>query len=109
MDERAASAWLLTLWREAAPVAALGAQLLSPKPVLPGQPVAAPRSPQVCNCLDVSEARICAQLQSLSGTTQDRLHGLQASLRCGTQCGSCLPSLRRLEAQTPFLEEVLTS
>lgn len=108
-DERAASAWLLTLWREAAPVAALGAQLLSPKPVLPGQPVAAPRSPQVCNCLDVSEARICAQLQSLSGTTQDRLHGLQASLRCGTQCGSCLPSLRRLEAQTPFLEEVLTS
>ncbi|OYU27574.1 MAG: nitrate reductase [Burkholderiales bacterium PBB2] len=109
MDERAASAWLLTLWREAEPVAALGAQLLSPKPVLPGHPQARQRSPQVCNCLDVSEARICNQLQSLAGTPHERLQGLQTSLRCGTQCGSCLPSLRRLEAQTPFLEEVHAS
>ena len=33
-----------------------------------------------------------------------QVNQLQAEKRCGTQCGSCLPTLRRLVATTP--EEV---
>ncbi|MDN3922655.1 nitrate reductase [Roseateles violae] len=98
-EDGAAAAWLLPLWREVEPVAPYGRQLLAPEPLQGGarQPA---RSPQVCNCFDVSEARIRTQLQSCSGTPVQRLAGLQSALRCGTQCGSCLPALRRLVAET---------
>ena len=59
----------------------------------------AARSPQVCNCFDVSEARIREQLAHCSGSDAERLASLQGALRCGTQCGSCLPTLRRLVTQ----------
>ncbi|MEJ6000852.1 nitrate reductase [Paucibacter soli] len=106
VGERGSAAWLLPLWREALPVAPHGSRLLAPE-----QPDAVlatvPRSPQVCNCFDVSEASIRSQLGHCSGTPSERLAGLQAALRCGTQCGSCLPALRRLvAAQT---EEVSSS
>ncbi|MDC8786634.1 nitrate reductase [Roseateles koreensis] len=106
VGEAEAGAWLLNLWRDASPVAALGAQLLSPHPMAANTQSAA-RSPQICNCLDVSEARICAQLKQTPGSQQVRLQALQDTLRCGTQCGSCLPTLRRLETQTPCLEKVM--
>ncbi len=63
-------------------------------------PLSAPPSGQlqrgriVCNCLDVSEQEILAEFS----------HGLdlsaiQEKLKCGTECGSCLPELKRLVAQ----------
>ena len=61
----------------------------------------APRSPQVCACFDVSEARIREHLAAGAGEPDDRLQALQQALRCGTQCGSCLPALRRLAAEVP--------
>ena len=35
-----------------------------------------------------------------TGSEDERLHAVQARLRCGTQCGSCLPALRALVRQT---------
>ena len=32
------------------------------------------------------------------GTPDERLTALQQQLRCGTDCGSCLPTLKRLVA-----------
>jgi assimilatory nitrate reductase catalytic subunit len=65
---------------------------------------AAPASRQVCSCLNVREDAIAACLQSQPGSEDQRLAGLQSQLRCGTQCGSCVPELRkiiRLVPQTP--------
>ncbi|MCV2422031.1 molybdopterin-dependent oxidoreductase [Paucibacter sp. DJ2R-2] len=95
-------AWVQALWRSAALAAPYGRRLLEPAEVDlsdAGPPAAAP-SPQVCNCLDVSEARIRAQLASCAGSPAERLAALQQALACGTQCGSCLPALRRLERST---------
>jgi assimilatory nitrate reductase catalytic subunit len=94
-------AWLVDLWRGRLPASAAGRWLLSP-----GAPPsnAAPASPQVCNCFDVREDVIRFTLARCSGGPAERLAQLQADKRCGTQCGSCLPALRRLVATTP--EEV---
>jgi assimilatory nitrate reductase catalytic subunit len=46
----------------------------------------APRGRTVCNCYDVAEAEIAA-FKSLAE--------LQRVLKCGTNCGSCLPELRK--------------
>ncbi|MBH9552256.1 nitrate reductase [Inhella gelatinilytica] len=85
------AAWLEPLWRARQPVAGLERWLLSP-----GQPplhrLDTPRAPQVCQCFDVREDAIRACLARTDG----RLSTLQHELRCGTQCGSCLPTLRRL-------------
>ena len=52
------------------------------------------RGKQVCSCLDVTEPQIDAALARLAGSPDERLAALQGELRCGTQCGSCLPVLR---------------
>jgi assimilatory nitrate reductase catalytic subunit len=59
---------------------------------------AAPRSAQICTCLDVDEARIRAVLVKTEGPADERLQALQSQLKCGTECGSCLPRLRTLVA-----------
>ena len=43
---------------------------------------------------------IVAALAQCTGSEDERLHAVQARLRCGTQCGSCLPALRALVRQT---------
>ena len=90
-------AWLVDLWRARAPAASAGRWLLSPS----APPLnTAPASPQVCNCFDVRENVIRLTLAHCSGSPAERLAQLQAEKRCGTQCGSCLPALRRLVAAT---------
>ena len=60
-------------------------------------PVPVPsRGVQVCNCLDVTEPEIAATLARCSGSAEARLAQLQATLKCGTECGSCLPALRQM-------------
>jgi assimilatory nitrate reductase catalytic subunit len=49
-----------------------------------------PRGRTVCNCFDVAESEIDAFLVRSAS-----LEALQATLKCGTNCGSCLPELRR--------------
>ncbi len=93
-----AEAWVKTVLQDELPAQTYGRLLLSPgaKP-----PVAvAARGKQVCSCLDISEPRIVDVLQACSGGEDERLSQLQQSLRCGTQCGSCVPELKRLVRAT---------
>jgi assimilatory nitrate reductase catalytic subunit len=70
-----AEPWLRDLWERQAEVGDLD----SPMEVVP-------RGRTVCNCFNVAEAEIA---------TFNSLEELQATLKCGTNCGSCLPELRR--------------
>ena len=56
----------------------------------------APGSPQLCTCFDVSLDAATASLVAARGDAAERLASTQSQLRCGTNCGSCLPQLRRL-------------
>jgi assimilatory nitrate reductase catalytic subunit len=93
----AARTWLYELLTSAGAARALGRLLLAPgrKPPKGGRS----RGAQVCNCFDVHETEIVSALERLPGDATQRLAGLQRSLHCGTQCGSCLPALRRLVSQ----------
>jgi len=93
VGEGGEAAWLDALWRERTPVAPFGRRLLAPDAEQP----AAAASPQVCNCFNVREDAIAACLRRQPDAAPEaRLASLQGELRCGTQCGSCLPALRRL-------------
>jgi len=54
------------------------------------------RGKQICSCFNVTEPAIGEQLASCRGSPDERLALLQGALKCGTNCGSCLPELKRL-------------
>ena len=92
--DASAQGWVLDLLQQAQPAAGFGRALLAASPQ-PPQPVR-PRSAQVCACHDVGEEAITTTLQQCEGDAAQRLNQLQARLRCGTECGSCLPALKAL-------------
>jgi assimilatory nitrate reductase catalytic subunit len=92
-DIRAAG-WIRALLQDELPADAYGRLLLSPSATPPA--ALAPRGAQVCSCFDVSQPEIVACLARGSGSEPERLAQLQAELKCGTNCGSCLPALRTL-------------
>jgi assimilatory nitrate reductase catalytic subunit len=47
----------------------------------------------VCNCLNVAEPDIIAAIAAGAS-----LAALQPELKCGSECGSCVPELKRLIA-----------
>jgi len=94
-----AEAWIKTLLQEALPADSYGRLLLMPGAAAPV--ALAPRSPQVCTCFNVSEEAIRAELPRCGGQDEQRLNELQGKLRCGTNCGSCIPELRRLVKAVP--------
>jgi len=93
-----AEPWLRALLVDEQPAQAYGRSLLRSGATPPGP--LPQRSPQVCTCHDVSEARIRESLIAIVGTGDERLAQLQGRLRCGTSCGSCLPAIRRLVNET---------
>ena len=93
--DASAEAWVRALLQQRLPAQAFGRALLSPGAKAP-VPLA-PRGPQVCTCLDVSEHQIAGALAQMTGLGADqRLARLKTELRCGTNCGSCLPELKRM-------------
>ena len=90
----AARGWVLDLLQQDLPAAAFGRALLAASRQ-PPQPVAA-RGRQVCACHDVSADTIVATLAHCLGNAAARLAELQRLLRCGTECGSCLPAVKAL-------------
>jgi len=92
--EVGAEPWLRELFDNQEAVTNLGVLLLSPD----YRPFArAPAGPIVCSCWNVSEREIVDAL-ARTGSGGDPLAVLQDALKCGTQCGSCLPELKRLAA-----------
>ncbi|MDD0812640.1 molybdopterin-dependent oxidoreductase [Curvibacter sp. RS43] len=89
-----AQAWLRPLLQEAQDVSAYGQRLLSPGATPPVAQAA--RSALVCSCLGVNEQSIRHQLAQSRGSDDERLKELQCALKCGTNCGSCVPELKRL-------------
>ena len=94
-----AEAWVKPLLQDELPAQAYGRLLLIPGATAPVAVVA--RGQQVCSCFDVSETQITDALHTLIGANENRLQGLQDRLKCGTNCGSCVPELKRLVRLTP--------
>ncbi|HEV8692507.1 MAG TPA: nitrate reductase, partial [Ideonella sp.] len=92
-------AWLRALLEADQTLPGPGRQLLAPGAL--AQKTAAARSPQVCTCFNLDEASIRAELARCNGSVDERVAQCQATLKCGTNCGSCLPSLRTLARHTP--------
>jgi len=89
-----AEVWIRPLLQDELPAQAYGRLLLSPGARAPVAVVASGK--QVCTCFNVSEPAIAAQLERCSGSADERLAQLQGALRCGTNCGSCIPALKRM-------------
>ena len=96
-DTRAES-WIKTLLQDRLPAQSYGRRLLSPQAAAPAGVAA--RGKVVCSCFGVGEAAIAGQLARCTGDGGERLAQLQASLKCGTNCGSCVPELKRLVRTT---------
>ncbi len=54
----------------------------------------------VCSCVGVKDVAIRNHLEIYKGDSAQRLASLQGTLKCGTQCGSCVPELRRMIQRT---------
>lgn len=93
-----AEGWLKTLLQEELPAQTYGRLLLVPGAKAPV--AVQSRGKSVCTCFNVTDAAITAELAHCHGTDDDRLAQLQGKLRCGTNCGSCLPELKRMVRAT---------
>jgi len=89
-----AQGWMTTLLKESLPAQAYGRALLLPQ-ASPPLPVAS-RGQQVCACFDVTDAAIKSHLAACTGDATGALASLQQALKCGTNCGSCVPQVQRL-------------
>jgi len=89
-----AEAWIKTLLQDELPAQAYGRLLLVPGAKAPVAVQA--RGKQICTCFNVTDAQITEHLLECRGIAAERLSSLQASLKCGTNCGSCIPELKRM-------------
>ena len=96
--DTSAEGWLKTLLQEELPAQSYGRLLLVPGAKAPV--AVQSRGKPVCTCLNVTDAAITTELAHCHGTDADRLAQLQGKLRCGTNCGSCLPELKRMVRST---------
>ncbi len=100
--DTSAQAWIKTLLQDELPAHTYGRLLLLPgaKPPVAVQS----RGKPVCTCFNVTDIAIDEHLSLLAagggggghlGTDEERLASLQSTLQCGTNCGSCVPELKR--------------
>jgi assimilatory nitrate reductase catalytic subunit len=92
-------AWIKTLLQDSLPAQSYGRMLL----VLGSKaPIAVQsRGKAVCTCFNVTDAAITQQLAKSFGSDERRLTELQTNLKCGTNCGSCVPELKRMIRDNP--------
>jgi assimilatory nitrate reductase catalytic subunit len=91
--------WLLDWIAEGRSASDAGILVLAPTSHPPDG--AASRGRVLCTCHDVAESQAAACFMQ-----GDSLAQVQAALKCGTGCGSCVPALKRLEAATPRVVKV---
>ena len=89
--ETAARDWIKNLIAEGASAMEVRNWLLAPVEQPPAGK--AGRGRIVCNCLNVAEPDIAAAIAAGAD-----LAVLQATLKCGTECGSCVPELKHMIA-----------
>jgi assimilatory nitrate reductase catalytic subunit len=92
--DTSAQKWIAALLQNEQPVQNYGRALLVPgsKPPLPVVSL----GKTVCTCFNVTDRAIETQLALCNGNPAARLGDLQATLKCGTNCGSCIPQLQRM-------------
>ncbi len=88
--------WLRDWLVSERPVAEIRRLLLSPATHAPSGFVLTGKV--VCQCFNVTEDAIAASLGNQPGDPRTRLLAMQQQLKCGSNCGSCMPDLRRLAA-----------
>ena len=91
--DAAAEPWLRDLFEQQEPVTGFGALLLAPAARIPAGPW---RGKVICSCFGVGERAICDFLAAAGNADHTTLDRLQSALKCGTNCGSCVPELKRL-------------
>ncbi|MDO9406284.1 MAG: molybdopterin-dependent oxidoreductase [Polaromonas sp.] len=100
--DTSAGAWIRNLLQDELPAQAYGRLLLLPGATPPAG--LASRGKVVCSCFGVADAAIEADLALISAsdtpdgylvTDEQRLAALQSRLKCGTNCGSCIPELKK--------------
>lgn len=96
--DTSAQGWIKTLLQEELPAQSYGRLLLVPSAKAPV--AVQSRGKTVCTCFNVTDVAISGTLAQCHGTDEDRLAQLQGQLRCGTNCGSCLPELKRMVRAT---------
>jgi assimilatory nitrate reductase catalytic subunit len=92
--DTSAQAWIVTLLQEALPANPYGGALLlaGAKPPVP----MVSQGKAVCMCFNVTDRAISSHLAQCTGLEGDRLISLQSTLKCGTNCGSCMPQVQRM-------------
>jgi assimilatory nitrate reductase catalytic subunit len=93
-----AEAWIKTLLQDQLDAQSYGRMLLSPGAKAPV--AIQSKGAQVCSCFNITQTQITEQLNSCHGDGESRLAQLQNSLKCGTNCGSCIPQLKKLVRAT---------
>ncbi|KAA5843384.1 molybdopterin-dependent oxidoreductase [Pseudomonas chlororaphis] len=94
--ETLARHWLQNLWLEGKADEQLRRWLLAPMSAPPGAAgLVTSNGKTLCNCKNVSQSAVCAGISR--GLDLD---GLKQELGCGTQCGSCVPEIKRLLASS---------
>lgn len=88
--------WLHDYWQRGAAVEAVRRYLALPLASPPGVETRAGRT--ICVCHGVTKEAIAETLAALPECGAGTLAALQARLKCGTNCGSCIPELRGLIA-----------
>jgi assimilatory nitrate reductase catalytic subunit len=96
--DTSAEKWLNTLLQTQASTATYGRRLLMTGAKPPVALVEAGTT--VCACVGVRDLAISSHLRNCAGDEASRLISLQNTLGCGTQCGSCVPQLKRMIAAT---------
>ncbi len=99
--DTSAETWLKALLQTQASTQEYGRRLLmtGSKPPMPLLDVGT----TVCSCVGVKDVTIREHLQLCKGDNAQRLVSLQDVLKCGTQCGSCVPQLRRMIQLTSYV------
>jgi assimilatory nitrate reductase catalytic subunit len=92
--DTSAETWLKALLQTQSSTQAYGRRLLMTGSKPPIALVDAGKT--VCSCVGVKDIAIYNHLKIYKGDSAHRLASLQGTLKCGTQCGSCVPELRRM-------------
>ncbi len=90
-----AQGWLGSLLRSQQSASPYQRQLLNPSAQAPTA-IGTTHQAVVCSCFNINAQAISETAKTCSGTPTERLQQLQAQLKCGTSCGSCLPQLKEM-------------